>query len=71
MLSLATILDSTASFSLLKIRVLGSSVMAPVFFIIYLRYPIGSLCINHHPFSCLVRFLAATVFAEMVVKLCM
>jgi len=59
MFSAAIILDSTASFSLLNIRVLSSSATAPVFSIMCLRYLIGSLCINHHPFSCLVRFFMA------------
>ena len=66
--SLATILDSTASFSLLNIRVLGSSAIAPIFSIACLRYLIGSPCINYYPFSCLVRFPTATVLAKMVVK---
>jgi hypothetical protein len=68
--STAIILDSTASFSLLNIRVLGLSATAPVFSIACLRYSIGSPCINHYPFSCSVRFPAATVLAKMVVKSC-
>ena len=68
--SVAIILNSMASFSLLNIRVLGSSAIAPVFSIICLWYLIGSPYINHHPFSCLVRFPTATALTEMVVKSC-
>jgi len=68
--SIVTILNSTASFSLLNTRVLGSSATAPVFSIACLRYSIGSPCINNYPLSCLVRFPAATALSEMVVKSC-
>jgi len=66
--SIATILDFTASFSLLNIRVLGSSATAPIYSITCLWYSTGSPHINNYPFSCLVRFPTATALAEIVVK---
>ena len=63
-LSAAVILNSMASFSLLNTRVLGLSATAPVYFIAYLWYLIGSLCINHCLFSRSERFPAATAFVE-------
>jgi len=66
--SIVTILDFMASFSLLNIRVLGLSAIAPVFSITCLQYLIGSPCINNYPLSYLVRFPAATALSKMVVK---
>ena len=70
MFFIATILNSTAFFSLLNIRVLGLSAIAPVYSIIYLWYLVGSLYINYYPFSYLVRFSAATALPKIVVKSC-
>ena len=69
MFSAAIILNFMASFSLLNIRVLGSSAIASIFSIKCLWYLIGSPHINHYPFSYSVRFPAATALTKMVVKL--
>ena len=62
--STATILNSTASFSLSNLKLLGLSTTAPIYSIAYLRYLIGSPRINNYPLSCLVRFPTTTTLSK-------